>query len=122
MSITPQMKQLDKLFQRLSQGKKCLYCPKAAQMKHHVVRRENKLTRWIPDNGQDVCQGCHNGIHNGTIQEKMIPAYVWVLAKQGDYRSILIEKGVTEREYLYKLKVSLENLIKNDDAIYWGFA
>ena len=60
-----------RLFQMLSNGKRCAVCGKPATEVHHIIRKaQSQILRFDPLNGLEVCHDCHiNKIHAGKINE-----------------------------------------------------
>ena len=102
-------KELDRLVQETSKGKRCRICGRSAVCYHHIVRRDDNMCRYDPVNLMPVCKHCHDEIHNGHINEKnyLTDKEIELLneLKKMSYKDFLIFVAQqTEDEYLKQLK------------------
>lgn len=105
------LKKNDKLFQTMCHDKMCLYCGKPAQCVHHVVKRANLLTRWIPANGQNVCVKCHNKIHDGNLTEYAIPQDIRQLGRV-NFKDFLLLNAKTKFEFFELVNIRLKEYLE----------
>ena len=102
-------KQLDKILQAASYGKRCAVCKKPADCYHHIIGRANPMTRYDPINLLPVCYDCHRDIHDGKVNDwDYVPAEIQELLRElqrMSYKNFLIFVAhQTETEYLKELK------------------
>lgn len=91
-------KQLDRLFQELSQGKRCEYCGRPAECIHHLIEKSrSEYLRYDVKNACPVCIECHNKIHAGKIKP-FISDYLRMY-ENTSLKSWLLERGITLKEY-----------------------
>ena len=124
---------LDKLCQKLSNGKMCMYCKDRiiyeekikqenpefkvdytlhkADCMHHYVRRWNTSTRWLVDNLQPSCITCHNMIHDGNLKEYPVPEYVEVVGRML-FKDVCAHFGKTKEEMMKHYAKKLKEILK----------
>ena len=109
-------KQLDKLVQEFSHGKKCKICGKPAEATHHLIGRSNKMTRYDLINLMPVCLECHRQIHDGKINqwdyvEDMRQDYLMEI-RNASYKDFLLKVAhQTDDEYLKECKQRLKGIL-----------
>lgn len=108
-------RELDKLVQKACENQQCRVCRKSPCVGHHVTRRREKMLRWDILNILPVCPEHHRMIHDGKIKEQdLLPEEIWNYlqeVKNKDYRTFLLEIGMTEKEYLEDCKHKLLEFI-----------
>lgn len=101
-------KELDRLFQEYSKGKRCKYCKRPAECIHHIIEKSRSfLLRWDLQNAMPVCIRCHNLIHTGKIKTEK-NTYL----KNNENKSLkeyLLNKGITKKEYMQNKKKELRD-------------
>lgn len=112
-------KELDKLVQEASHGKRCRICGQPAVCFHHVVRRDDDMCRYDPVNLMSVCQHCHNEIHAGHINEKQYLSdeekeFLNDLKKMSYKDFLIFVAQQTEDEYLKGLKKRWKKFCTSD--------
>lgn len=102
-------KELDRLFQQISNGQRCKECGRPSQCVHHYISRRNEILRWEVFNAIPVCLECHNKIHTGEIKiitDKHIGKHQreWCDSRKNiSLKDELLFRGLTRQEY-YKEK------------------
>lgn len=112
-------KQLDKLFQQLSIGRRCKECGKPAECIHHYIPRANLSLRWEVFNAIPLCFNCHRDYHDGKF--KITSKHIgenqkfWCDSRKNSVlKDELIFRGITKQEFMQEK----ERQIKRD--IYAG--
>ena len=108
---------LDKLFQKLSNGKMCQVCGKPAQCTHHLVGRSNELLRYDQNNTLFVCLDCHNKIHAGHINDWSYTTNKEYLDehKNKSFKQFLLENKMTKQEFYESCEIYLKGVINAND-------
>lgn len=108
-------KELDRLVQRLSNGRRCCVCGGMATETHHIIGKQTPLQRYDLVNFAYVCRDCHRDIHDKGVK-------VPIFAVQKDYLESLRNKSykdfltfevkMSETEYLKWCKNIFTNLLR----------
>ena len=111
-----------RLFQMLSNGKMCAYCQKAAAVcEHHLIRRAaSEILRYEPLNGIECCQGCHNAIHDGKLDEwgpvgNDRAARLYEIARTNFKDYLLSRGGMTRDEFYIECREKLRRTVLRED-------
>lgn len=98
---------LDKLYPKLSRGRKCYFCGKPSENIHHIIPRSNTLLRYDLENLLPVCYNCHQALHNHSCDIALYIglsryAYLEEMSKV-NFKDYLLNNNLTKEEF-FKLK------------------
>ncbi|UCF13224.1 MAG: HNH endonuclease [Thermoplasmatales archaeon] len=106
-------------------GMKCVFCgnPDILGLEaHHLVKRKNKILRHDYRNGIPLCKyGCHaeaDTLEGMQKIQKIVPKAQIVYLKtfeKMNYKDFLIDRQMTNLEYMKEMKQELNEFIKSND-------
>jgi hypothetical protein len=104
----------DRLVQIWATKQRSYYSHKPAECGHHYYSRHNKLLRWDLHNIIPLTFEEHRMLHDGNLQiDIQNPFRVQYLRNMcnKDYKTYLLEKGLTEQEYIKECNRKLKEKI-----------
>lgn len=109
-------KELDRLVQEASRGKRCRICGKNAEATHHILPRSNKITRYDLCNLMFICCDCHRMIHDGKLNQWLYiddlrKDYLREVNKMNYKDFLLFVAQMTDDEYLRDCRKRLKKFI-----------
>jgi hypothetical protein len=107
---------LDRLYPKLSRGRKCYFCGKPSENIHHIIPRANMLLRYDLENLLPVCCDCHQALHNSTIDISLYIglsryAYLSEMSKV-NFKDYLFQNNLTKEEFFKQKEKELRGAIR----------
>ena len=102
---------------RAKRGDWCVFpgCTSPADQCHHFVHRKFKLTRYDVENGLPLCMTHHNRadrLNERMELEKLLDMeYLQSLTKYTTIKDFLVERGMTEKEFLIDELEALKGVV-----------
>lgn len=101
---------LDRLYPKLSIGRKCVVCGKNAQNQHHIIPRNNELLRYNPRNLLSLCYDCHSKLH-----DKGLWSHGLDLVDEDTQKYLLEMRSITFKDYLLQHNLTKEEFFEQQE-------